>query len=524
MQVKDNQFIKGAMLLTLVGLLSKVLGAAYRIPLQNITGDLGYYIYQQIYPFIGFVMILSLYGFPTAISNLTAAMQKKGLGISLRSFYIPIFIILLGMNGFLFVGLYVSAGFIANFIGDPQLVFAYRMVAFTFLLIPFTVLLRGVFQGIQDMKPTAYSQLGDQFIRVGMIILMAYFIITKGMDMYLIGEAAALASICGAIFAIIILSIFLMRRKLWTYEAYPVPWKHYVMTLLTFGIVASLNHLVLIILQFADVFSLVPNLKTYGLNTLAAMEEKGIFDRGQPLIQLGSVLGSSLAIAVIPAISKMSDRQNIQELKSHVESALKVCFYLSAGATIGLIGIFPEANILLFQNDKGTISLQVLAVAILFSSLAITGMSILQSLGKYFITIVYLFIVFMVKLLANHLLVPMFGITGSSIATILALFILCLLIYVALKRNIPALQLGRHMKIRSFLFAGGLMLGYLLLVRYVYLLLPAFSRSGLLFYILFVVGTGAMLYIYMLIRRKAFTEEELHTLPLASLWLRIYRY
>ena len=68
--VKDNHLFRGALILMIAGMLSKVLSALYRIPLQNLTGDFGYYIYQQMYPFIGILMMLSLYGFPAAVSKL----------------------------------------------------------------------------------------------------------------------------------------------------------------------------------------------------------------------------------------------------------------------------------------------------------------------------------------------------------------------------------------------------------------------------------------------------------------------
>src|SRR5699024_11232669 len=65
-----------------------------------------------------------------------------------------------------------------------------------------------------------------------------------------------------------------------------------------------LNHMILLVVQLADVFTLLPGLLQYGLTRGEAMQAKGVFDRGQPLIQLGAVLGSSFALALIPNLSK----------------------------------------------------------------------------------------------------------------------------------------------------------------------------------------------------------------------------
>ena len=47
---KKQSFIKGAIISSLGGFISKVLGAVYRIPLTNILGGEGMGIYQMVYP------------------------------------------------------------------------------------------------------------------------------------------------------------------------------------------------------------------------------------------------------------------------------------------------------------------------------------------------------------------------------------------------------------------------------------------------------------------------------------------
>src|SRR5690625_5009713 len=89
-----NQLVRGALLLTLAGIVSKILSAGYRIPLQNLTGDYGFYIYQQVYPILGMVLVLSLYGFPTAISKIMATLKTEKKSISLQRFYLPVLLIM----------------------------------------------------------------------------------------------------------------------------------------------------------------------------------------------------------------------------------------------------------------------------------------------------------------------------------------------------------------------------------------------------------------------------------------------
>ncbi|WP_337020262.1 polysaccharide biosynthesis protein [Oceanobacillus massiliensis] len=520
---ETNRLVKGALLLTFAGLISKILSAGYRIPLQNLTGDIGFYIYQQIYPLLGIALTLSLYGFPSAISKMAVEWKAAGKHLSYREFYLPIFLILGAINGAIFLFISLNAAAIAGWAGDDNLVRAYRLAAFAFLLIPFSALLRGVYQGKYYMKPTAFSQIGEQLVRVSIIIFAAVYVASGKQPLYEIGQAAALASICGGAAAILILAFFFRKTHLVSNERYKIPWNYFMKTLLILGIVAALNHMVLLVIQFADAFTLIPSLKQYGLSQMEAMEAKGVIDRGQPLIQLGMVLGSSFALAMIPSISKDKLAADQAGFYNYIRAALLFSFYLAAGATIGLIAIFPETNLLLFQNDKGTAELQILVLAIFLCSMSITATSILQGLGNIKRTAGFILVALFMKWTGNQLLVPEWGIMGSAIATVLSLLVLCIIVMYELKRKLPGLDFLRRINWQGLLIASAAMLAYIFLVDWLFSDVAADSRLALLIYVSFIALTGGIIFICILLRCRAFTEQELKMLPKSELFIRIYK-
>src|SRR5699024_3372456 len=107
------------------GIVGKILSATYRIPLQNLTGDMGYYIYQQVYPLIGIGMILALYGFPQAVSKLTAERKKLVLSNNIQQFYLLVVLILFGLNIIFCIILYSMSLVIANWVDDLKLLNTY---------------------------------------------------------------------------------------------------------------------------------------------------------------------------------------------------------------------------------------------------------------------------------------------------------------------------------------------------------------------------------------------------------------
>ncbi len=290
---------------------------------------------------------------------------------------------------------------------------------------------------------------------------------------------------------------------------------------MTVGIAAAMNHSVLILMQLADTFTLVPGLTADGWTKLEAMAAKGVFDRGQPLIQLGTVLGSSFALTLLPAVSGEITAKDSKALHLPVQRALAVSFYLAAGATVGLMVIFPEANRLLFQNDDGTGSLRILVMAILLSSIGITAASILQGLGYVKQTAFFVAAAFVIKVLGNVMLVPRLGITGSALATVIGSAFLAALMLITLKQKMPQLALGKQVNWRALLLAITGMVAFLAGMDW--LMEPIISRAGLLLYVLFISVTGGAVYLLLLLRQGAFRKTDLSMLPLAGLWIRLHK-
>lgn len=502
-----KSFVKGALILTVAAFVSKILSAFYRVPLQNFSGDLGFYIYQQIYPFVGMVMILSIYSFPSAISNLATKIIKERGKLSLFSFYLPILIILFVINGLIFLLLFYFAKPLSDMIGDRSLSVAFSTLSFAFLIIPIIALIRGVFQSYGEMKPTAYSQVADQFIRVLMIVLVSYIIYRKDWDIYLIGQYGALATIGGLLVSFIILIVFFIMFRPFSLNRHFIPWTFYIRTLIVFGFVASLNHMVLLIIQLADVLTLIPSLVDYGYSFIDAQRLKGVFDRGQPLIQFGMVIGSSFALALIPAVA------NNALHKKEVVDAFFISFYIASGATAGLIVLMPEVNMLLFKDTLETTSLRILVMAIFLCSIIITVNALLQSLGMMIKTAVYILLTFCLKVILNILTVPLLGLIGSALATIISLIVLFTISFFQLYRRIPTFNLFRFVKWRYFWLSMLSMVTYLLLFK-IFIHVEFFqSRFILLIYVLFLVITGAFIYLLMLIRLDVLSKEQLNVLP-----------
>lgn len=515
---KQQRLLRGALLLTLAGLVGKVLSAGYRIPLQNIAGDVGFYIYQQVYPILGMASMISIYGFPMAISSLVAKARAEKRSLSLSRFYVPVFGVMVTISIGLFCLIYFGAPVIASVMGDSNLREPLEVTSTVFLLLPFTSIGRGAFQGIDDMTPTAVSQMTEQVVRVSVIILATLYFVGEGYNYYYVGSGAAFGSIAGGLGACFVLSLFIVKRRssLLFHSSNAFSMMEIARTMVLTGLFLCVNYMMLLLMQFADAFTMVSPLKEYGLSLEGAQKMKGIFDRGYPLLQLGTVLASSLALAIVPSVTKKRLENKAKDVEENVGQAMKLSLLISVAASVGLFMLLPEVNVLLFTSNEGTTALRILAIVIVFASLTLTLSSLLQGFGIVFLPALTVGGGIVVKGVLNSLLIPFYSITGAAIATLMSVLIILLSNIVIFRKRVPV-SLKASIPWRATIISLGIMVMVVFLTGEAYKgLVEMNDRQDYIGYCLLTIGAGGVSYMISLLKTGAFTEDEVKEFPMSS--------
>lgn len=500
MSSSNQQFYKGALILTYAGLLSKVLSAFYRIPLQNITGDTGFYIYQQMYPFIGISMMLALYGLPQSLSRLYIEEPALKHHKKVRQF-----VLTCGM--FMGLILFLLANQVAQMMNDPGLVTGVQTSAILFVLIPFLAIERGFFQSSGDMRQTAISQLIEQLIRVTLIIVGAVWVMHTQASPYTIAVIAPLASLAGGVLAV----LYLRKQEKPSVKTNDknVSIRMLVKPILFFGFVMAINHMVLLLLQVVDAFTLVPVLINQGFALHEAQVLKGTLDRAQPLSQLGIIVASSITLALVPSVTRARLAREQAKFMGYVRSAYRFTFYIASAAMVGLILLMPRVNVLLFKNDSGTQALRIFMVSILFASLAITSAAILQGMNQMVKTASFVLIGMLVKVIFNYLLIADFGISGAAAATVIATISVFGLNLFFIRKHLPG-KVSESFPYKAVILAHSALIISVGSLDFMFSAL--FMRSERLIqfvYLLILVSIGVLSYAYTLYKMGGFSEEEM---------------
>ena len=500
----------------------KILSAIYRIPYQNLVGDVGFYTYQQVYPFYAFALVLSTYGFPVIISKLLAEQKEKRSGYS-RSEILFVGWFSLSIVGItLFSLLFFGANNIAHFLNDPSLEKSIKIIAFTFLFLPVASIFKGLFQSEGEMVPTAISQVTEQTVRVGFILIFAFIFYLYNTNVYAVAEGAFLGSVIGsAVGSIVLIISYIVKKQKFqrTFDYIQLRKNGIAISkdILWQGFLFSFSSLILVFIQFMDTAVLYPILSKMEIQE-QAKALKGIYDRGQPLIQLGTTATIALSLTIVPLISKFREQNDFERVEKYSELALRLSLVMGTAAAIGLFWVMEPTNIVLFTDKEGSAALSVLALSIFFCSLLMTGIFLIQSMGRQLVSIVIIGFGLLIKFILMVYLVPKLGIMGAAISTTGAFLVMVILLILYVRRIYDKSIIKVDSVILIVQAAATMSVALFILHLLFKMFNGYFGEARLLVTIqLFIsIGTGAFIYISMIIRRGLFTIEELALLPFGS--------
>lgn len=516
--------MQGALLLSVASLIAKILSAVYRVPFQNMVGNTGFYVYQQIYPIYGIGMTFALSGLPMFISKLVAETEDETAKYTLLA---RIFVIMAGASLLLFAGLQFFASQIAAGMGDPGLTPIIRAVSWMFLFSPFLAVSRGYFQGEYDMRPTATSQLAEQTIRVTVILVVAYWAMHHHWNVYRMGSWAMSSAAIAAVAASAVMLYYVFRDRINFLGHLSEPngpsYRQLAKRLLIEGGTISLFASMMVLLQLVDSFTVMRGLMLHGYLPIWAKAVKGVYDRGQPLVQLGLVVATSFSSSLLPSLTQALNQGRRQQFIRQANTVIRMSLTIATAAAIGLVALMPEVNQLLFGNQQGNGMLSVYVLSIIFATLIMIYNSILQSLNQFTVTIAGLGLGLLIKLLFNEHAVVSFGAVGASWVTVLSLLVMAAFLMAQLrKQHLTAFTNGFLLKMTSvsFLMLVGVRITMLVASWFTGGLSP---RVMALANAIIGIAVGAVMFIYLALKFNLLALREWLVLPKADHWLRWFK-
>ena len=370
---QKQSFIKGAIIISLGGFISKILGAVYRIPLTNFLGGEGMGIYQMVYPLYCILLTVSASGIPTGIARLISSGKS---GAERRAFRLYGTIGVIGT-----IIMFMLATPLAFVQQEPAIRFCCIMLCPSVFFVSILSVVRGYFQGKGNMYPTAVTEVSEQLIKVALGCVLAY-IFRKNLSLAVASTLFAVTVSEVAATAIALVWYFKRRTRL---PLYRVPSASY-SSIVKFTIPLTLTAIAMPASQLLESIVAVRLLRSVGAEATALY---GVFSGcAITIINLPVSVTYGLAAASVPQISPLAERGDIEGAKKKAYKALLITFAISAPAAVVLYAFAPLAVRLIFSSlgaeEKSILVelVKIMAVNAVTLSLVQTSSACLTSLGS----------------------------------------------------------------------------------------------------------------------------------------------
>ncbi|MCM3141978.1 polysaccharide biosynthesis protein [Brevibacillus sp. MER 51] len=443
--LKKSHFLAGALILAIAGILSKVIGMFYRIPLQEIVGDRGLGLYQEVYPLYLTFLILATAGVPVALSRVIAEALAEGKQGSIGQILARSMVMMGAIGLILFALLYVSSPLIAKLMGNPHLIEPIRAISMSLLFVPLIAVIRGFFYGHQKMLFVGLSQIVEQTLRVVFILVASLYLVSLGEDTDTVITGVNFGTMISTFLSLgfLALLMWLHNRKnsvfsgaewgrlTWWYD------RAFFASMWRIAWPICISALVIPIFSLTDSF-LAINIFRYIWNVdgLTADTWFGIYSRGGPLLQMASLFGSSIALSIVPAIAEAIRQKDQERITTLTKLSLRFAWLIGLPAGLGLTAVAEGANLALYGDMEGTRAMAILGITAIPLSLLLATNGILQGIGKEKIPARHLLYGVIVKVLATLVFTSMFGMDGLSLSWLVATAFVCVLNMRAINRYV----------------------------------------------------------------------------------------
>lgn len=442
-----GKLMQGATILAIAGIMCKILGGIFRIPLTNMIGAEGQSYYGAAYPVYQLFYTIATAGFPVAISRMVSERVAKNDYINADKSYRIAMQTSVVVSIIAFAICCFGADQIADFVGNPGAAASIRAISIALLFTPFAASLRGYFQGLQIMTPSAVSQVAEQFVRVCAGLLLAYMFFRTNLEYAAAG--ATFGASAGMIAAMIVLYIMYYRFRHQRREnaaqsaVIEETTRDRFRELVEIVIPITIGSSIMPLMMTIDLAVIMRRLQATGWSLSMSKTLYGLISGYcDPLVNLPVIFIDAITISLIPAVTRAFTLKIKSDLDGNIMTGLKTMMIIAYPCAVGLIVLAGPILHLLYptkpdEAEMAIHTLQILSLGIVTLSVMRTLSASLQGIGKMTLPVINLGIGAVIKIIATYVLVgiPSLNVNGAAIGTVVAYLTAALLNYRGLRKH-----------------------------------------------------------------------------------------
>lgn len=441
-QRQKQSFLAGALTSTAGIFVSKMLGLLYIVPFTAMATESNMFFYSQAYTYYEILLNICAAGFPFAIAAMVAKysnnndyktvmlIRRLSMSIMLLSgFVVALFFV--GFSGPIAVN---ALGRRATVQDIQKLQTTFMILSAAVVLVPFLSVFRGFYQGLRELKSYAISQVVEQFTRIAALLGLGFLCVQ-------ILNLESIFAVYMAVFSTSIAALVAIVYYYWVdrkhigelkaardaQETEGRSKKDIVKEMLLFGLPYVLAAFL------GNSMSIVNNI--FFMNAMHATNETyeryklilGITQvQANKLTSIPQVLAIGFSAGIVPYLTVSLENNDWEELQKNVVDCLGTVLYIGLPLFLCLLLLAGPIYYVMYGGTYLALGTEIL---IWSSPIAITGTlspicsSMLMTLRLRKLSLFYLFIGFIVKIVSFFVLIEFFGYTGAITSSILTSFV-----------------------------------------------------------------------------------------------------
>ncbi len=424
MTQKQKSLVGGVSVLGLAGLICKVVGVLYRIPLAYLIEPMGMALYHKVFPAYNLLLTISSAGIPVAISRMVSHYVTRDDPRNAKRIFQTALELLCVLGLITTVILLACSGQIAKWQGAEDARVGYLCIGPSLFFVCVMSAYRGFMQGRRQMMPTAVSQLIEQVGKVAIALPLAYLGMKRGGVAW--GAAGALMGSTIGEAAALLYMIWQQHRQQAGFDALPqaesqsLSKKNMAKQLTLIAVPITLGACIVPLAGFIDSVMLTNLMERAGMAYEEAMVRYGAYSGPVlTLINVPTALAMAMSTNLVPDISAGMARGDTDYVRREAGTGLRIAALVGFPCSIGMSLLAEPILFLCYQGAYSSAQLQVAAELLRISSLTIALFTmvqatsgILQGMGKQRIPMYTLVLGVALKIMLNYTLV---GIPGVDI-------------------------------------------------------------------------------------------------------------
>ncbi|WP_050615889.1 stage V sporulation protein B [Bacillus testis] len=438
-----SKFFQGTLILLAAGFVTRVLGFINRIVVARTIGSEGVGLYMMAMPSLYLVISVTQLGLPVAIAKFVAEANATNDERKIKKILVVSLSVTLGLSLIFTPALILLAPWLSHTLfTDERIMWPLIIISPIIPVVAVSSVIRGYFQGKQNMKPAAFSQVLEQVVRIGLIATATKYFLPYGIEY---AAAAAMgASVLGELASLLYLLTFFKLKKHFRlrtgFFTAARSSKNTLRQLFSIALPSTGSRIIGNISWFFEPIVVAQSLAIAGISASMATRQYGeLTGYALPLLMLPSFVTFALSTSLVPAISEAAAAKNITLVSHRLHQALRVTF-ITGCLSVVILFVFadPIMNLMYGQNNA-SVYITYLAPIFIFSYYQMPLQAVLQAMNLAKAAMFNSLAGAVIKLAFIFALSsqPQFGIMGTAIGFAASIVLVTFLHFATIAKVIP---------------------------------------------------------------------------------------